>query len=436
LNVKLQVFSPVFSTGIFHPTEHKNTEQWHNIYCTMPNRHSEAKLEPWERFNFSIHLIQASMGLSTITREEQLRNVAGLSSLVGNTPLLAINLLYKGEKCTIYAKAEHLNMTGSIKDRMVLHILRRGYERGELAPADTVIEVTSGNTGISFSAIGQALSQRVKIFMPDWMSSERINLIRSLGADITLVSHEQGGFVGSLELANDYAAAIGDAFLPLQFSNADNIDAHYTTTGPEIWWQMKFHGLVPAAFLAGVGTGGTIMGTGRFLREMQPGIRLYPMEPANSPTLSTGHKVGKHRIQGISDEFIPPILDLGELDEIIAVEDGDSIIMAQLLASELGLGVGISSGANLIGAVKVLETLGGDAQVVTIFPDDNKKYLSTDLMTDEPIRDDYLSPHVELLGFRSMKRVCHTCCDPTECFPDGTDIKRDLGMVPACLQRT
>ncbi len=273
------------------------------------------------------------------------------SSMIGNTPLLEIEFLFQRERRVLYAKAENLNMTGSIKDRMAFHILSQSYERGDLKAGDLIAEATSGNTGIAFSAIGRALGHPVVIFMPDWLSAERINLIKSLGAKIVLVSKEEGGFLGSIDQAEELANTQEDVFLPRQFSNQDNIVAHYKTTGPEIWWQLKFHSLIPDAFVAGVGTGGTIMGVGRYLKEKNPDVKLYPLEPANSPTLSTGHKVGVHRIQGISDEFIPPIVNFDDLDEVIGVDDGDAIIMAQKLAVELGLGVGISSGANFLGAL-------------------------------------------------------------------------------------
>ena len=198
-------------------------------------------------------------------------------------------------------------------------------------------------------------------------------------------------------------------FLPCQFSNEDNVEAHYQTTGPEIWSQLQFLGLKPEAIVAGVGTGGTIMGIGKYIKEKDSNIKIYPLEPSNSPTMSTGHKVGKHRIQGISDEFIPSIVHLGKLDEIIDVDDGDSIIMAQKLASKLGLGVGISSGANFLGALIAQERLGKDSIVVTIFPDDNKKYLSTDLMREEPVKDDFLSNDIELLNIKAHKCVGMLC---------------------------
>jgi cysteine synthase A len=339
-----------------------------------------------------------------------------LRHLVGNTPLLAIDLEYRGQPRRLYAKAENFNMTGSIKDRMALHILRKGYERGVLQPGAPIAEATSGNTGISFSALGRAMGHPVTIFMPDWMSQERKDLIRSLGAHIRLVSKEEGGFLGSIALSEAFAAQNPGCFLPMQFANEDNCEAHASTTGPEIWWQLQAQGLQPDAFLAGVGTGGTIMGVGGYLKRMNPAVKVHPMEPANSPTLSTGSKVGKHRIQGISDEFIPAIMRLDQVDEIIAVDDGDAIIMAQKLSRQLGLGVGISSGANLLGALLAQEQLGRDAVVVTVFSDDNKKYLSTDLMREEPVKTGFLSPDIELKGFHTYKRSCSVCNDRAECL--------------------
>ena len=196
------------------------------------------------------------------------------------------------------------------------------------------------------------------------------------------------------------------------------------------------HGKITDAFVAGVGTGGTIMGTGRFLRKMNPLIKLYPLEPSNSPTLSTGFKVGAHRIQGISDEFIPEIVKIDELNEIVAVDDGDSIIMAQKLAGELGLAVGISSGANFLGALMKLEELGSDATVVTIFSDDNKKYLSTALLKKEPVKKDFLSTDIKLKSFIALKRNCITCCNPAECREIvDPEVIKDINF-PACYLRS
>ncbi len=364
------------------------------------------------------------------------KRIQGLASMIGNTPLLAIRFKFKGEERTIYAKAENLNMTGSIKDRMAFHIISKAYQSGKLKPNDHIIEATSGNTGISMAAIGRAMGNPVTIFMPDWMSDERKNLIRSFGADIRLVSKEEGGFLGSIKMTEDMAAGDAKCFLPCQFSNTHNSEAHYHTTGPEIFWQLKFRGLVPDAFVAGVGTGGTVMGAGKFLKEKNPNIKIHPLEPANSPTLTTGYKVGKHRIQGISDEFIPSIVKLDRLNEIIQVDDGDAIIMAQKLSQTLGIGVGISSGANFIGALLAQEMQGGkDTVVATVFSDSNKKYLSTDLMKQEPAKEGFLSPEIELIDFRAYKRVCNTCCDPVDCVEaQYSDLQKEVPL-PHCPRR-
>lgn len=332
-----------------------------------------------------------------MTNDKIFKRIDSLSSLIGNTPLLEIHFKYKGMDRKVFVKAEQYNLTGSIKDRMALHIIDKGYRTGKLKEGYSIVEATSGNTGISFSAIGSSLGHKVIIFMPNWMSQERMNLIKSFGADIRLVSPEEGGFLGSIKMGEQLAEENDDVFLPRQFSNEDNIEAHYNTTGPEILKQLEKLNLKPDGIVAGVGTGGTIMGIGKYMKKNNPNIKLYPLEPSSSPTLSTGHKVGQHRIQGISDEFIPPITKLDELDDIIDVHDGDAIIMAQRLAAEMGLGVGISSGANFLGAIKVQEILGPEKIIVTVFPDDNKKYLSTDLMKEELSKEDYISPHVELL---------------------------------------
>jgi cysteine synthase A len=281
--------------------------------------------------------------------------------------------------------------------------LDKAYKSGVLKKGATIIEATSGNTGIAFAGAGSALGHPVTIFMPDWMSKERINLIRSYGADIRLVSKAEGGFLGSIEMADKLAESIEGAFRPQQFSNGDNVEAHYLKTGQELYWQLQHRNIIPDAFVAGVGTGGTVMGVGQYLRNMVKGVKIHPLEPSNSPTLSTGFKVGKHRIQGISDEFIPSIVELDKLDSIVKVDDGDAIIMAQKLSMELGIGVGISSGANFLGALKIQEEMGDDAVVATIFSDDNKKYLSTDLMKTECIKPDFLSTNVTLKSYSASK---------------------------------
>jgi cysteine synthase A len=333
------------------------------------------------------------------------KSAQSLLVMIGNTPLLAITFSYRRSVRTIYAKAEYLNLTGSIKDRMALHILLEAYRAGRLHPGNTIMEATSGNTGIALAAIGKALGHPVVIYMPDWMSRERVKLIESYGAEVIPVSREEGGFLGSIRKAQHQAGFRNDVYLTDQFANHANCEAHALTTGPEILEQLRLQGLSLNAFVAGVGTGGTVMGVSQCLRKHSPQTRIFPVEPSESPTLSTGHKVGAHRIQGISDEFIPHILKLESLDEILSVSDGDSILMAQKLATTLGLGVGISSGCNFLAAVIAQEKLGQDAVIVTIFCDDNKKYLSTDLFREEPVRDAYASPEIELLNFQVIGRL-------------------------------
>ncbi|MCL1937626.1 MAG: PLP-dependent cysteine synthase family protein [Candidatus Azobacteroides sp.] len=326
-----------------------------------------------------------------------LKRLRGLKSIIGNTPLLKINYQYRKQSRIIYAKAEYHNLTGSIKDRIAYYILSEAYKSNELQAGMHIMEATSGNTGISFSALGKAMGHEVTIFMPNWMSAERISLIRSFGANIRLVSPEEGGFLGSIQMTENFQKENPEnIFLPRQFANCKNCEAHAKMTGPEIVEQLIQLELIPDAFVAGVGTGGTAMGVGAYLRSVNSYVKIHPIEPANSPTMSKGYKVGRHRIQGISDEFVPSIVKLNELDEIIQVDDGDAIIMAQKLARTLGLGVGISSGGNFLGAVQAQNQLGDDAVVTTVFADDNKKYLSTDYIKDEPMKDGFFSSDIQL----------------------------------------
>jgi len=333
--------------------------------------------------------------------QKVLNKLKEIERLVGNTPLLKINYLYKGEKRVLFAKHECFSFSGSIKDRMAHHILNKSYELGLIKPGDTIVEATSGNTGIAFSALGRALGHPVVIYMPDWMSQERISLIKSYGAEVRLVSKEEGGFLGSISCANGLGANNKNVFLPHQFENILNCEAHYLSTGPEIWSQMQNICLKPDVFVAGVGTGGTVMGVNCYLKRKNPNTKVHPLEPSNSPTMSTGYCVGKHRIQGISDEFIPSVVKLNQLDEIVEVDDGDSIIMAQKITKELGLGVGISSGANFLGVVK-LQNTNPEANYVTMFSDCNKKYLSTDYCKEELVKDSFISTHIKLKSFETI----------------------------------
>ena len=322
--------------------------------------------------------------------------------MISNTPLLEIEFLYKGEKRRIFAKAEYYNLSGSIKDRVAYYIMKRAYETGAIKKDDIIAEATSGNTGIAFSAMAAYLGHKMVVFMPDWMSIERINLMKSYGAEVRLVSKEEGGFLGSIRMSEELAEK-GGVFLPGQFSNYDNVAAHIEDTGVEALNQLSTIGVIPDGVVAGVGTGGTIMGLSKAFKKANPDCKAYPLEPLNSPTLSTGYKTGSHKIAGISDEFIPSICKLDELDDVVSVDDIDSIIMSQMLSRKLGIGVGISSGANMLGCIMAQEKLGADSNIVTVFADDNKKYLSTDYTKEFEMKDNYISKDIELLGYRSIR---------------------------------
>ena len=333
-----------------------------------------------------------------MTQESRTQHI---KKLVGHTPLVRIRARMKGRSFEVLAKLETLNLTGSIKDRMALHIIDQATRSGRLDVGAPIYEASSGNTGISFAAIGRALGHSVRIYMPDWLSRERVMLIEGFGAEVVPISRAEGGFMGAIARAEEDIRKVG-GFLPRQFENEDNIQAHYHGTGPELLRQVRALGMEPTRFVAGVGTGVTVMGAGRYLKEQVPGISVHPLEPANSPTMRTGERQGNHRIQGISDEFIPAIVKLDELSDIVDVWDGDAIIMAQRLARELGLGVGISSGANFLGAVQLATADGADTVVTTVFADSNKKYLSTDLWHREQVLDHYMSPHIELIDFETV----------------------------------
>ena len=326
----------------------------------------------------------------------------GIRQMISNTPLMEISFLYKGKPMKVYAKAEYFNLSGSIKDRVAYYILKKAYETGAIKPGDTIVEATSGNTGIAFSAMAAYLNHPMVVYMPDWMSEERIKIMQSYGAKVELVSHEEGGFLGSIAKSEELAKN-DNVFLPGQFSNPDNVAAHIEDTAKETLRQLEAFGTKPDCVVAGVGTGGTIMGLAKAFKASNPDCIARPLEPKNSPTLSTGYKTGAHKIAGISDEFIPSICKLDELDAVVSVDDIDSIIMAQKLSRELGIGVGISSGANFIGSVMALLESDTESTCVTVFADDNKKYLSTDYAKTFEPKDEYISSHIELTGVRTVR---------------------------------
>ncbi len=314
-----------------------------------------------------------------------------IGKLIGNTPMIKINYEYENKKGSIYTKLESYNYTGSIKDRIALYILETERKNGNLKEAQPIVEVTSGNTGISFSAIGAFYGHDVHIFMPDWVSLERRNLIEMYGAHVHLVSREEGGFKRALELAEEFALE-NDAFRPLQFDNELNIEAQYKTTGQEIIDSMP----EVNAFVSGIGTGGTLMGIGKRLKDNNPESKIIALEPSTLSILKMGMEEGSHMIEGIGDDFIPGIVNQDMIDEIVLIDDLDAINMSKRIAKEFGLGIGISSGANFLASVLMdCEEL----TIATVFPDDNKKYITTKLSEEIDDNPELLSNKVKLLGF-------------------------------------
>ena len=311
--------------------------------------------------------------------------------LIGNTPMIKISYEFNGKKSSIYSKLEYFNYTGSIKDRIALYIIETEKKNGNLKDRQAIVEVTSGNTGISFSAIGTLFGHDVHIFMPDWVSVERRNLIEMYGAHVHLVSKEEGGFKKALELAEEFAIE-HDAYRPMQFDNPLNIEAQYTTTGQEIL------DAVPDvnAFVSGIGTGGTLIGVGKRLKDNNPDSKLFALEPSTLSILKMGMEEGSHLIEGIGDDFIPKIVEEDLIDDIVLIDDCDAINMSKRIAKEFGLGIGISSGANFLASV-IMDS--DDLTVATVFADDNKKYITTKLSDEIDGNPKLLSNRIKLLGF-------------------------------------
>ena len=317
-----------------------------------------------------------------------------LEGLIGNTPMIKIKCKYKGKKINVFAKLEYYNLTGSIKDRVAYYIVNEAIKREELKDEQPIIEATSGNTGISLAAIGSYYKHPVYIFMPDWVSKERIELMRAYGSNVTLISRKQGGFAKCIEESKKIAKE-KNWFFANQFGNEDNYKAHYETTGKEIVEDLRNLSENIGGFVSGVGTGGTLMGIGDRLKRDYKDIKIVALEPDKMPILSKGKIIGEHKIEGIGDEFVPDLLDKNKIDEIILINDYDAINMARKLSRELGLGVGISSGANFIASVLLADKI--NENVVTVFADDNKKYLSTDLNKDIDDNEEFESNRIELI---------------------------------------
>jgi len=296
------------------------------------------------------------------------------AGLIGRTPLLELTNLEKkyGLKARILAKLEYLNPAGSVKDRIALAMIEDAEKKGLLTPQSVIIEPTSGNTGIGLASVAAARGYRIIIVMPDSMSVERRQLMKAYGAELVLTPGAQG-MKGAIAKADELAAEIPHSFIPGQFVNPANPEAHYTTTGPEIWEDTD--GTVDA-FVAGVGTGGTITGIGRYLREKNPAVRIIAVEPKTSAVLSTG-VAGKHGIQGIGAGFVPAVLDTGVYDEIIPVADEDAFATGRLVGKNEGVLVGISSGAAVWAALQLAQRpeMAGKT-IVVLLPDTGDRYLS------------------------------------------------------------
>lgn len=287
--------------------------------------------------------------------------------MIGNTPLFRL----KGEN--IFAKAEFLNPGGSIKDRVALAMLEGAERDGKLKPDSIIVEPTSGNTGIGIALVGRVKGYAVRIVMPEGMSEERKKLIRALGAELILTPDSES-IEGAVNKVNEIAASDPRVYVPQQFENPDNPQIHYTTTAVELWRQS---GGEIDCFVAGVGSGGTLQGVGKFLKEHKPGVHIVAVEPKNVSAL-LGHEPGLHQIQGIGDGFIPAVLDVSLVDEVIEVTDEDAIETTRQLGRDFGLLVGISSGANIWAARELAKRFPGN--IATVLPDRAERYFSTALL--------------------------------------------------------
>ena len=300
--------------------------------------------------------------------------------LVGNTPLVRVNNLIKKDelKADVLAKLEYFNPAGSVKDRIAKEMILDALEKGLINENTTLIEPTSGNTGIGLSAVATSLNLKIIITMPETMSVERRNLMKAYGAELVLTPGSEG-MKGAIAKAKELASQIENSFIPGQFENPANPTAHYKTTGPEIYSQTE--GKVDI-FVAGVGTGGTISGIGKYLKERNPEVKIVAVEPASSPVLSTG-KGGAHKIQGIGAGFVPETLDTKIYDEIITVENEDAFATGKEMAKTEGILVGISSGAALYAAKELAKKEENAGKtIVVLLPDGGDRYLSTPLIQD------------------------------------------------------
>lgn len=303
--------------------------------------------------------------------------VQSITQLIGDTPLVRLNRVVPEDHAEIYVKLEYQNPGASVKDRIAISMIETAEKEGKLKPGDTIIEPTSGNTGIGLAMVAAAKGYKAILVMPETMSIERRNLLRAYGAQLILTPGPEG-MKGAIKRAEDLAAENANYFIPQQFKNQANVKVHLETTGPEIVEAINGHDGKIDAFISGIGTGGTITGAGSVLKENFPNIKIYAVEPAASPVLSGG-KPGPHKIQGIGAGFVPDILNTSIYDGVITVENEDAFETSRRVAKEEGILGGISSGAAIFAALKVAKELGKGKRVIAILPSNGERYLSTPL---------------------------------------------------------
>lgn len=303
--------------------------------------------------------------------------VQNVTQLIGGTPLVRLNRVVPEGSAEVYVKLEYQNPGSSVKDRIAISIIEVAEKEGKIKPGDTILEATSGNTGIGLALVAAAKGYKAIIVMPETMSLERRNLLKAYGAQLVLTPGSEG-MKGAIRKAEEIKAENPSYFVAEQFKNQANVKIHRETTGPEIVEAIKGHDGKLDAFISGVGTGGTITGAGQVLKDNFPGIKIYAIEPANSPVLSGGQP-GPHKIQGIGAGFVPDILDTGVFDSVITVDNEEAFETSRRVAREEGILGGISSGAAIFAALKVAKELGEGKRVVAIVPSNGERYLSTPL---------------------------------------------------------